>query len=306
MIISFVFVFGYKNPHCVEGRHAIVHLFEWKWEDIAAECERFLGPYSFCGVQTSPASENRVVSKRPWFERYQPVSYKLITRSGTEKQFKDMVERCNAQGDALINHMSRMGSIGTGTGGNFFDTDNFYFPGVPFGATDFNERSCCPTWDGRIHGYQNAVEIRRQNALKWLKNFDADKGMWSSGDLVNFIDNHDNQRGHGSGEGVLTHSENPPYKVSTFGHSLHTYGIARIMSSYEYNHDDNSEGPPHNCSVATGGRLNTAGQYCDVISGNLANGSCTGASVIVEGSGEANIHVCLNCEDPMLAIHIGK
>jgi len=28
-----------------------VHLFEWKWDDIAAECENFLGPNGFAGVQ---------------------------------------------------------------------------------------------------------------------------------------------------------------------------------------------------------------------------------------------------------------
>ena len=39
------------NYHCVAGRDAMVHLFEWKWTDIAAECERFLGPKGFCGVQ---------------------------------------------------------------------------------------------------------------------------------------------------------------------------------------------------------------------------------------------------------------
>ena len=39
------------EPNCASDRHVIVHLFEWKWKDIAAECERFLGPNNFCGVQ---------------------------------------------------------------------------------------------------------------------------------------------------------------------------------------------------------------------------------------------------------------
>lgn len=48
----------------------------------------------------SPPHENRIVSlpPRPWFERYQPVSYKLVTRSGDEGEFRDMVERCNRAG----------------------------------------------------------------------------------------------------------------------------------------------------------------------------------------------------------------
>lgn len=39
------------NPHLKSGRTAIVHLFEWRWADIAAECERYLGPNGFGGVQ---------------------------------------------------------------------------------------------------------------------------------------------------------------------------------------------------------------------------------------------------------------
>lgn len=42
---------AYKNPHYASGRTTMVHLFEWKWDDIAAECERFLGPRGFGGVQ---------------------------------------------------------------------------------------------------------------------------------------------------------------------------------------------------------------------------------------------------------------
>ena len=34
----------------------IVHLFEWKWADIAAECENFLAPKGFGGVQVKSCS----------------------------------------------------------------------------------------------------------------------------------------------------------------------------------------------------------------------------------------------------------
>ena len=54
-------------------------------------------------MQVSPPSENAVIGvdagstepPRPWWERYQPISYKLETRSGTHDQFADMVRRCN-------------------------------------------------------------------------------------------------------------------------------------------------------------------------------------------------------------------
>lgn len=42
---------GSKNPNFAPGRSVIVHLFEWKWNDIALECERFLGPKGYAGVQ---------------------------------------------------------------------------------------------------------------------------------------------------------------------------------------------------------------------------------------------------------------
>lgn len=42
------------DPNFLPGKTTIVHLFEWRWEDIAQECERFLGPRGFGGVQVQP------------------------------------------------------------------------------------------------------------------------------------------------------------------------------------------------------------------------------------------------------------
>ena len=89
----------------------IVHLFEWRWEDVARECEQFLGPNGYAAVQVSPPTENHVVGGRPWWERYQPVSYGFDTRSGNRAAFADMVNRCDAAGvdvivDVLLNHMA--------------------------------------------------------------------------------------------------------------------------------------------------------------------------------------------------------
>ena len=53
----------------------MVHLFEWHWDWIASECESFLGPRKWGGVQISPPNENRIINNRPWWERYQPISY---------------------------------------------------------------------------------------------------------------------------------------------------------------------------------------------------------------------------------------
>ena len=78
----------------------------------------FLGPNGFGGVQVSPPNDHCLIWSpfRPWWERYQPVSYLLVSRSGNKVEFIDMVQRCNAVSvriyvDAVINHM--------GVGGKF-------------------------------------------------------------------------------------------------------------------------------------------------------------------------------------------
>lgn len=57
------------NPHTKHGRTAIVHLFEWRWADIAAECERFLGPNGFGGVQVRMAEHRWIASKSDGLRR---------------------------------------------------------------------------------------------------------------------------------------------------------------------------------------------------------------------------------------------
>lgn len=39
------------NPNFKHNRRVIVQLFEWKFTDIATECETFLGKNHFAGVQ---------------------------------------------------------------------------------------------------------------------------------------------------------------------------------------------------------------------------------------------------------------
>lgn len=43
---------GYSNrTNQWDNRNTIVHLFEWKWKDIANECEQFLQHKGYGGVQ---------------------------------------------------------------------------------------------------------------------------------------------------------------------------------------------------------------------------------------------------------------
>lgn len=101
----------YHDPHFIGNRQVIVHLMEWKYPDIATECEQFLGPYGYGGVQVSPVNEHAILDGRPWYERYQPVSYQIATRSGNKEQFRSMVNRCNRANvrvyvDIVLNHMT--------------------------------------------------------------------------------------------------------------------------------------------------------------------------------------------------------
>ncbi|XP_023787549.1 pancreatic alpha-amylase-like [Cyanistes caeruleus] len=155
------------NPNTLPKRTSIVHLFEWRWQDIAQECERYLAPNGFGGVQVSPPNENIVITNpnRPWWERYQPISYKLCTRSGNEEEFRDMVTRCNNVGvriyvDAVVNHMcGAAGGSGThSTCGSYFNAGNRDFPAVPYSGWDFNDGKCHSA-SGEIENYGDIYQV---------------------------------------------------------------------------------------------------------------------------------------------------
>ncbi|VDN02941.1 unnamed protein product [Thelazia callipaeda] len=135
----------------------MVHLFEWKWTDVAKECEEFLQHYGYGAVQVSPPQEHVYLTKSddfPWWARYQPVSYKLSSRSGNRTQFIDMVNRCNQVKvrivvDVVLNHMTgigmKKGSNGvSSTGDSDFDAraEHINFPGVPYTKVDTNDHKC--------------------------------------------------------------------------------------------------------------------------------------------------------------------
>ncbi|XP_063383598.1 alpha-amylase 1-like [Cydia fagiglandana] len=347
---------AYKNPHYAAGRTTMVHLFEWKWDDIAAECERFLGPRGFGGVQISPPNENLVIwsHNRPWWERYQPMSYRLITRSGNEQQFESMVRRCNNVGvriyvDAIINHMSGSWNENVGTGGSTANFGQWHYPAVPYGGNDFNwphcvisgnDYGCCAErvrncelsglkdlnqgteyvrqmitgymnrlidmgvagfridaakhmWPGDLriiydrlnnlntaHGfpsgarpyiYQEVIDLGGEaisrdeytslaavtefrfgmelsrafqggNQLRWLVNWGPQWALLAHEDALTFIDNHDNQRGHGAGGSILTYKTAKQYKAAIAFMLAHPYGEPQLMSSFDFTNTE--AGPP--------------------------------------------------------------
>ncbi|XP_026461805.1 alpha-amylase 1-like [Ctenocephalides felis] len=343
------------DAHHEPGRSGIVHLFEWTWRDVAAECERFLAPNGFAGVQVSPVNENIVIENRPWWERYQPISYKIVTRSGNEGDFADMVRRCNQVGvriyvDVVINHMCGNHGHATGTGGGTAVPEERQYPEVPYGPGDFHPpctitdytnaqevRNCelvglhdldqSKDWTrkkiidflnklvdlgvagfrvdaakhmwpsdlafiynavrnlntaygfndgarpfiyqevidlggeavskneytniGRVTEFKFSAEIGRafrgHNALKWLVNWGPAWGMLPDDKALVFVDNHDNQRGHGSGGSeILTHKQPKQYKMAIAFTLAHPYGLPRLMSSFGFSNSD--QGPPQDQS----------------------------------------------------------
>jgi alpha-amylase len=134
----------------------VVHLFDWKWTDISAECENVLGPAGFKAVQVSPPQEHSIVPSHDWSERYQPVSYSIArSRSGTGTEFADMVNRCKAVGvdiivDAVINHMTNFPSPGVGSNGTSYT--KYEYPGL-YTQSDFH--SPCA-----LNNYQSAANVQ--------------------------------------------------------------------------------------------------------------------------------------------------
>jgi alpha-amylase len=148
-----------------------VHLFEWRWTDVAKECETTLGPAGFAGVQISPPSEHAVLPGAPWWQRYQTVGYSLArSRSGTGEEFADMVRRCAAVGvaiyaDTVINHMTAQ-AHGVGSNGAAFT--KYSYPGL-YGPADFHMPACAIA----DADYKTAPERVRRCELVGLADLDT-------------------------------------------------------------------------------------------------------------------------------------
>ncbi|XP_075856021.1 alpha-amylase 2B isoform X2 [Microcebus murinus] len=304
------FCWAQYSPNTQTGRTSIVHLFEWRWVDIALECERYLAPYGFGGVQVSPPNENIIINSpsRPWWERYQPVSYKLCTRSGNEDEFRNMVTRCNNVGvrdcrlvglldlalekdyvrSTIANYMNHL--IDIGVAGFRIDAAKHMWPGdmkavldklhnlntkwFPEGSRPFIYQEVIDLGgeaitsseyfgNGRVtefkYGAKLGTVIRKWNGEKmcYLKNWGEGWSFMPSDRALVFVDNHDNQRGHGAGgASILTFWDSRLYKMAVGFMLAHPYGFTRIMSSYRWpryfeNGKDVNDwvGPPNNNGV---------------------------------------------------------
>ncbi|NMM98635.1 InlB B-repeat-containing protein [Bifidobacterium olomucense] len=83
--------------------------FQQSWNTIAKECKSTYGPEGVGYVQISPPEES--VQGTQWWTVYQPISYSLNSRFGTEDELKNMITECNSVGvqiiaDVVLNHTS--------------------------------------------------------------------------------------------------------------------------------------------------------------------------------------------------------
>jgi alpha-amylase len=137
---------------------AIVQLFEWSWEDVANECETFLGPKGYKAAQISPPNEH--IEGSEWWTRYQPVSYEFVSRSGDESQFKDMISRCKKANvgiivDGVINHMAA--GSGKSIAGTTYTSRNF--PGL-FSPEDFHHDSGNTAKNCQVNNYNDKYNVQ--------------------------------------------------------------------------------------------------------------------------------------------------
>lgn len=142
----------------VEGPSDVgMTMFQWNWESIAEQCTDSLGPAKIGWVLTSPPQEH--IQGQEWWTSYQPVSYLLESRLGSEEDFKNMVSTCNDAGveiiaDAVINHMTGQEAAGVGTGGSVFE--HYEYPGI-YGKDDFHQ---CGSPNNDIAVYTDARQVQ--------------------------------------------------------------------------------------------------------------------------------------------------
>ncbi|MFI9638611.1 carbohydrate-binding module family 20 domain-containing protein [Micromonospora sp. NPDC051925] len=147
------------------------NLWEWNWRSVASACTDHLGPAGYGAVQVAPPQESVSLptsadGAHPWYEVYQPVSYRLESRFGTRQQFADMVTTCHDAGvrvyvDAVVNHMAGANNPESvvGYAGTDFSGPGYSFPAVPYGTGDFHRPGDnCPT-SGAINDWNNEAQV---------------------------------------------------------------------------------------------------------------------------------------------------
>jgi alpha-amylase len=80
--------------------------------------------------------------------------------------------------------------------------------------------------------------------MSYLKNFGTGWAFLSGNDVITFVDNHDNQRGHGGGGAILNFFDSRKYTIANAFMLAWPYAIVQVMSSYNFDPSKDWEGPP--------------------------------------------------------------
>lgn len=112
-----------------------------------------------------------------------------------------------------------------------------------------------------MHSRDIGLTFRGKKPLHDLLQWGPAKGFLPSKDAIVFVDNHDNQRGNGpGGEAIISYKDKRQYIMATAFMLAHTYGLPRLMSSYEFQSDD--QGPPADANHNIVGRTINAEEQC--------------------------------------------
>ncbi|MDT0268278.1 alpha-amylase family protein [Streptomyces sp. DSM 44915] len=143
------------------GHDVIANLWSWNWTSVAGECTDVLGPAGYAAVWVAPPHESLAEPSGAWWDLYQPFSYQLSGRLGSESDFAAMAQACNDAGvrvytDAVINHTAAIG--GTGYAGT--QISDKYQPPM-YERADYNVDIC----DREISNYDDKWEVQNCELL---------------------------------------------------------------------------------------------------------------------------------------------
>ena len=306
------------SGHMAAG-DVFVHLFEWKWTDIAPECETVLGPAGFAAVQVSPPEEHSITPNHDWSERYQPVRYNIArSRSGTQAEFTDMVSRCAAVGvgDKFRQiggqHISQLNPNGS-PGNQFSPTAWGLMPpdkAVVFLQNHDTQHQCGISYrDGNVFRVANVWVLAQPYGYpsilsSYAFNCPAENSMGPPSDAngwtvaVNCASSLETAT---DGEWVCEHRD--PYLRGMVA-------FRKLVAGSDVNDwwDDGAnaiafsrgnrgfvaisrEGVPVDTTITTG---MPPGTYCDILTGGLVMGSCVGAALVVDSSNAVHVHLASN------------
>ena len=173
-----------KSTDGLPPKGVIVTAFQQNWKSIAKECKQTYGPEGVSYVQVSPPQDH--IKGTAWWTSYQPVSYNLNSKLGTEDEFKNMITTCKAAGvgivvDAVINHTtgdSNKDSVGVG--GSKYDAANQSYPDAGYTKDDFHQidkdiytyKDAQVVWNYRLVGLLD-LDTSKSHVQKILGNYFA-------------------------------------------------------------------------------------------------------------------------------------